>query len=206
MITKPSIQWLNTDSNPLLINDSSVVLNSMTNNVAIYDAPTPTLAEIQTALDNFTNAVADAAIGGPAATVKMNNLRLILTNLLRQLASYVAVACKGSMENLILSGFPVQKPVRQTIGPLPAPQGLAASHGAVLGQLTGKANPVFGASAYNWRLTPNTTGGIPVLSQTTAANQTFSNLTSGTAYAIECNAVGAAGTSDWSNPATMFAD
>jgi hypothetical protein len=206
MIIKPSIQWLNTDSDPLLVNDTSVILLAMANNVAIYATPSPALPEIQTALDNFSTALAPKADGGQSATSKKNNLRLILVALLRQLASYVTVACKGDMTNLILSGFPVQKPVRTPIGPLPAPQGLIVTHGVISGELDAKVNPVFGASAYNWTCTAATAGAVPQTGQSTATGYTFTGLTPGVSYTITANAVGAAGPSNWSNPVSMFAD
>jgi hypothetical protein len=116
------------------------------------------------------------------------------------------VACKGDMANLILSGFPPQKPVRTPVGPLPQPQGLTVSHGAQLGQLVASVNPVFGAANYNYRLTPNTPGATPIIEQDTASWHTFSNLTAGVNYNIEVSALGAAGPSDWSNPASLTAD
>ncbi len=206
MIIKPAISWLTTDSDALLINNCSVILKAMTDNIAIYDKPTPPLADIQTAWDNFSDAVAVAATGGPADTVKKNNQRLVLANLVRQLAAYVSVACKGSMENLILSGFPTQKPVRQPIGALPQPQGLTVTHGDLRGELSGKVNPVFGAVIYNWRLTPGTPGATPVVVQDTSASHTFTNLSAGVNYLIEVSAAGTAGQSDWSNPASLVAD
>ena len=72
---------------------------------------------IQTALDNLSDGIAATVNGGPAATINKNNLRLVAANLMRQLAAYVTVACKGSMPNLILSGFPTQKQVRTPVGP-----------------------------------------------------------------------------------------
>ena len=206
MIVKPAISWLTTDSDALLINDTRVVLKAMADNVTLYDKPAPPLPDIQTALDNFGNGVAEAAVGGPSATAKKNNLRLLLISLMRQLASYVTVACKGDMLNLILSGFPVQKPVRQPIGVLPAPQGLKVEHGSHRGELVAYVNPVFGAATYTWRLTPATPGATPVITQTTAAKQSFSDLTSGVAHAVEVYAMGAAGPSDWSNPSSLIAD
>jgi hypothetical protein len=41
--------------------------------------------------------------------------------------------------------------------------------------------------------------------QSTAASYTFSGLTPGVAYTIAGNAVGAAGPSNWSNPASLIA-
>jgi len=204
MIVKPAIGWINTDSDALFLNNSSVVLNAIDDNVAIYAQPTPALAVIQTALDDFANSI--VVNGGQADTIKKNNLRLVAGNLMRQLAAYVTVACKGSMANLILSGFPPQKPERTPVGPMPQPQGLTVSHGPQLGQLTARINPVFGAASYNYRLTPNTPGAVPIIEQDTASVHIFKNLIAGVIYKLEVNALGAAGTSDWSNPASLTAD
>jgi hypothetical protein len=205
MITKPAVSWLTTDSDALLINDTNVVLLGLTNNTAIYPAPLPTVADTQAALDKFSAAVAATADGGPSATSNKNNLRLILVGLLRQQASYVGVACKGDMTNLLLSGFPVQKPTRSPVGILPAPQNLTVTHGALSGSLVANVNPVFGAATYNWTCTPATAGAVPLTGQSTASNYTFSGLTPGMSYTIACNAVGAAGPSNWSNPASKIA-
>ena len=204
-IVKPATTWLTTDSDTELINDVDVILLGVGNNPNIYKTPNPPLADIQTASDNFAAALAAKASGGQADTSKKNNLRLILVGLMRQLANYVATACLGDMTNLLLSGFPTQKPSRQPIGPLPAPIGLVVKHGNH-GQLVAKANPVFGAAIYNWRCTPATAGAAPIVEQDTAANHAFSNLTSGVNYTIDVNASGTAGVSDWSNPASMIAD
>jgi hypothetical protein len=206
MIVKPATSWITSDSDSLLINDTTVILKAMADNAAIYSAPTPTLPVVQAALTNFSAGVAVAAVGSPADTVNKNNLRLILVGLLRQLASYVQVACKGDMMNLLLSGFPTQKPVRQPVGPLPAPANVSLDHGTNSGSLDAAANPVFGAANYNWKLTPATTGAAPIVSQSTASNYTFTGLTPGMSYTVEVNALGTAGLSDWSNPASLFCD
>jgi len=205
MIVKPSISWLTTDSDPMFINDVSVILLAVANNIAIYPSPTPTVPVIQTALNNFSTGLAAAADGGPSATSKKNNLRLIVVGLMRQLASYVAVACKGDMTNLLLSGFPTQKPDRAPIGVLPAPQNLIVKHGKISGNLDAKVNPVFGASTYNWTCTAVTAGAVPITAQSTAANFTFSGLTPGATYTSTVNAVGAAGPSNWSNAVKQIA-
>ena len=206
MNVKPAIQWINTDSDALFLNNAGVVLQSMDENVAIYATPTPSLAVVQSALDDVSNAIAATVNGGPPATLIKNNLRLVAGNLVRQLASYVTVACLGDMANLILSGFPPQKSTHTPVGPLPQPQGLKVSHGPQLSQLVARVKPLFGAVNYTFRLTPNTPGAVPVVVQTTAANYTFTNLTAGVTYKIEVSALGTAGASDWSNPASLTAD
>jgi hypothetical protein len=204
MIIKPSIQWLNTDTNAELINDTNVILTALADNVAIYATPTPPLPALQTALDNFVTGVANAAGGGPSATSARNNLRLILVGLMRQLASYVTVACQGDMTKLLLSGFPVQKPTRQPVGVLPAPANVTVTLGGRSGEIIVKANPVFGSSIYNWRLVNAATGAVVQTNQTPAANTLFSGLTPGGTYTVTLNAVGTAGPSDWSSPVSQM--
>ena len=203
-IVKPSISWLTSDSNALFINNTSVVLVAVAANVDIYKSPTPPLADVQTVLDNFTDGVAKAADGGPSATSKRNNLRLILVGLMRQLANYVASACNGDMTNLLLSGFPTQKPTRQPVGVLPPPNNVTLTQGDRSGEVVAKANPVFGASLYTWTLTPATPGAAVQTAQTTATRDTFTGLTPGATYSITVNAIGTAGASDWSNPASLM--
>ncbi|HTL72637.1 MAG TPA: fibronectin type III domain-containing protein [bacterium] len=205
MIIKPSITWLTTDSDALLINDVGVVLAGLANNPTIYTTPAPALPEVQTALDNFVAGVTAAADGGRSAISARNNLRLILVGLMRQLASYVQVACKGDMTNLLLSGFPVQKPVRQPVGVLPAPANVTIKLGERSGMLLAKASPVFGASIYNWRLTNASTGAVIQTGQTPSARTVFDGLTPGVTYTATVNTVGAAGPSDWSNPVSQMA-
>jgi hypothetical protein len=109
------------------------------------------------------------------------------------------------MENLVLSGFPIQKPTRAPIGILPAPQNLTVAHGALSGSLDAGVNPVFGASTYNWTCTAATAGATPLTGQSTAASYTFSGLTPGVSYTIAANAVGAAGPGNWSSPVSLIA-
>jgi hypothetical protein len=204
MIVKPSISWITTNPVPLFMNNCGVVILGITNNVDIYATPVPGIPVIQAALNTLTADQAATADGARSAMVKRDNSQLLLANLMRQLAAYVTVACKGDLHNLILSGFPPQKTTRTPVGMLPAPQGLILKQGAVSGMIVAKANPVFGASIYNWTCTPNTPGAVPLTSQGTAASCTFSGLTPGVTYTIAVNAVGAAGPSNWSNPASLM--
>lgn len=79
-------------------------------------------------------------------------------------------------------------------------------HGKHLGELKAKINQVLGSVIYNYRLTANTPGAVPVIEQDTASTHTFSNLIAGVKYIIDVNAAGSAGTSDWSSQASLTAD
>jgi len=200
MIVKPSISFLTGDSDALLITDTGSIITAMTGN-ASYPTPAPTLTVVQTALNDFIAAVADAANGGVTLTAIKNDKRADLVALLRELASYVQVACKGDLTVLLGSAFPIQKPQRFPIGVLPAPTGLTVTLGSRTGELNASATPIPGAGIYNWRVMAAAQPTVVVQSaQTTAASNIFDNLTPGVVYNIQANAVGSAGPSDWSDP------
>ena len=205
MAVKPATSWLNTDKDSELINDITAIIMAVDANVAIYATPAPPLASIQTELDSFTDDVAATVDGGPSATAKKKNQRLILVGLVRQLASYVQVACGGNMTKLLLSAFPVQKPTRSPIGVLSAPSNPTLVLGKRSGELDASVNPVFGASTYNWKLTSSVVGEAARSAQTTASYVTFTGLTPGVTYTMTCYVVGAAGPSDPSKPASQMA-
>jgi hypothetical protein len=48
--------------------------------------------------------------------------------------------------------------------------------------------------------------GVPLIEQDTASYHTFTGLTAGVTCKIEVSVLGAAGPSDWSNPASLTAD
>lgn len=205
MIVKPYISFVNDDSDAQLIVDVGGIITGLTGN-ASYPAPSPTLAAVTAALNAFTTAVNDAIGGGVALTSAKNDRRAELVALVRELASYVQVACKGDMTVLLTSGFPIQKPTRNPIGQLPVPANLKVTLGTHTGQLNASAAPVFGAAVYNWRLSTAAAPTVVVQSaQTTAASNTFTGLTPGVVYNAEVNAVGAAGPSDWSDPVPQMA-
>jgi hypothetical protein len=204
MIVKPSIAWIGANPAPLFINNCGVVVLGLTNNADIYATPVPGLLVVQAALDTLTADQAATADGGASVFKKRDNSRLVLANLMRQLAAYVTVACKGDLHNLILSGFPPQKTTRTPVGILPAPQGLVLKQGPLSGMIVANANPVFGSYTYNWTCTANTPGAVPLTAQGTAASWDFNGLTPGGIYTIALNAVGAAGASNWSNAVSLM--
>jgi hypothetical protein len=205
MITKPSISFLTTDSDPQLIVDVGGILTGMTGNVS-YVTPSPTLPVVTAALTAFSDAETAAVNGGVVLTAIKNDRRADLVALVRELASYVQVACKGDLTVLMSSGFPIQKPQRNPIGDLPAPANLTVTLGSHTGELDAAVAPVFGAAVYNWRISTAANPSAVVQSaQTTAASNTFTGLTPGVVYNAEVNCVGAAGPSDWSDPVPQMA-
>ncbi len=200
MIVKPSINFVNQDSDAELIKSTHIILAAMTDNPS-YPNPTPGLDIVTAALSEFTTAVANAADGGMTLTAIKNQKREALAALLRNLASYVTITCDGNLATLLSSGFPAQKSQRTPATIPVAPTDLIVSLGILSGELDADIPPVYGAATYNWQLFAAT---APTLilqrEQTTGGRTAFKGLTPGVIYGIQVNAVGSAGTGDWSNP------
>jgi hypothetical protein len=176
----------------------------MTNNAA-YPSPSPALAAITTATNDFATAIANAANGGTDLTVIKNQKRAALGALIRQLASYVHVACNGDLATLLTSGFPIQKPTRTPVGVLPAPATPVLSLGARTGELNASTSPIPNGYTYNWRVALASAPTVYVQeTQTTAARDVIEGLTPGQIYLVDVNVVGSAGPSDWSDTAQLM--
>jgi hypothetical protein len=204
MIVKPAISFLKSDSDSQLITDSTTINTCMTGNASYVD-PEPSLPDVAAATNEFSIALVNAADGGVTLTSIKNDKRDVLVGLLRDLASYVQVACKGDITVLLSSGFPIQKPQRSPIGELPAPV-VALSVGMSSGNLDCLVAPIFGAATYNWQIAVASAPDVILqTAQTTGGRNTFSGLTPGVTYAVQANAVGSAGASDWSKPVSQMA-
>jgi hypothetical protein len=72
-----------------------------------FTTPDPALADIQTALDTFTAAVAAKAQGGTQATKARDAARAALIALMRSLAIYVTKESKNNPTVMLSSGFDI---------------------------------------------------------------------------------------------------
>lgn len=205
MIVKPSVSFLLKDNDAALFNRVNGIVTAMTDNTS-YPSPTPTLADVGAANDDFAAAMANAVDGGLTLTAIKNQKRAALVALMRQLAIYVQANCADDLAVLLSSGFPAQKPQRQPVGVLQPPANLTVTYGPRTGELRAKASPVAGAAVYNWQLTSAANPGVVLQTgQSTAANYTFTGLTPGQVYNTVVNVVGAAGPSSWSEPVPQMA-
>src|ERR1035437_447255 len=151
MIIKPSIGFLNSDSDAQLIKDIQQILAGMTGNAG-YPKAAALLLLIKAALDEFTTALAAAAGGGVALTATKNDKRVTLCQLVRSLAADVTDECHGDLTVLLTSNFPIQKPQHFPIGDLPAPATPTLALGIHSGSLNANMVPVYGAVTYNWQV------------------------------------------------------
>jgi hypothetical protein len=204
MIVKPSISFLNDDSDPWLIKDFNRILAAMIGNVS-YPKAAALLLLVQTALAKFVAALAATGGGGEALTLAKNNARDALCVLGRSLANDVTEECNGDLTILMDSGFPIQKPLRFPIGPLTTPVAPTLALGQYSGDLNMSTTPVYGAVTYNWQVALASAPTVILQSvESTGANASFSGLTPGLLHVVTANAVGTAGTTDWSQPTTQM--
>ena len=204
MIVKPSIGFLNTDSNAELILAIRKIITCMTGNPS-YPKAVALLLLVQAALDAFSTAVTNASNGGTTLTSIRNDKREDLCVLVRSLAADVTDECKGDLTVLLTSGFPIQKPQRFPIGAVAAPGNPQLSLGTQSGVLNASVPPIYGAATYNWQLAAASAPSVILQTdETTAASTSFSGLTPGVIYIVQANAVATAGTSDWSQPSSQM--
>jgi hypothetical protein len=108
----------------------AVLIGLMKDN-ATYPSPPVTLANVQTAKDDFTAKIAAAKAGGPADTAAKNNSRQTLVSHLQSLASYVQIQCNNDKAILLSSGFQAAS-TNRTQAPLETSNGLVLKNaGAV---------------------------------------------------------------------------
>lgn len=205
MVVKIATAYLKTASDAQVVIITRSGISGVGNNTNIFATPVPALTVLTTGCDDFVTAIEDANNGGPAQTAIKNSKRGALVTLMQQFSSYVTITANGDMAVLKLSGLPTQKPTRTRIGPLDAPYGPVLTLGPVTGSLNAVTAPVYGASTYNWRVALASTPNVYVqTAQTTGARAQFTGLTRGQIYNVELNAVGAAGTSDWSDDSSLM--
>jgi hypothetical protein len=204
MIVKPYITFLLSDSDAQLVKDINRIFTSMTGNPS-YPKAVALLLLVKAALDQFIAALAAAGGGGVALTAVKNDKRDALCTLVRSLAGDVTDECDGDLTVLLTSGFPIQKPQHFPIGDLPAPGAPTLALGVHSGDLNAAVTPVYGAVTYNWQVALASAPTVILhTDETTAANTSFSGLTPGQIYVVTVNAVGSAGTSDWSQPTSQM--
>ena len=187
-----------------LDNFAQGVVDALTGN-ATYPAPPVTVADLQAAIRDFTAKMAAAQTGGPVVTAAKNNARQILIGMLRDVAAYVQIACKGDSAQLLSSGFKMQSSNRAQ-SPLEQPQNLQLKNGSA-GQLVAAVSPVRNANMYEGR-SKLADGAGDWTSVYTGDSQhiIFNGLTRGKDYTVQVRALGGStGQSDWSDPSTHMA-
>jgi hypothetical protein len=186
-----------------LVNFTQGVIDAMTGNAA-FPAPPVTLANLQTAKDDFASKLAAAQTGGVADTAAKNNSLQTLVGLLREVAAYVQMKCNNDPAVLLSSGFPMQSTSRASV-PLDKPEGLTLRNGSG-GQLIARVDPVKNVNMYEGRIKPIDGDWLPSVFTGDSQHIIFNGLTRGKDYTAQVRALGGStGQSDWSDPSSHMA-
>jgi len=155
---------------------------------------------LQTALTEFSAAIAAAAKGGTHATAAKTKKRHQLVSLLRQDALYVQANCNDDLETLLSSGF-LAASTTHAPSPLRKPEMTGVTQGNS-GQLVAKVKAIRNAKMYELRYGPQGTppDKMQVLGAlTNSRSMPINGLTVGTTYTVQVRAIGTTGYSDWSD-------
>ncbi len=165
------------------------IISNMTGN-ANFPTPTPTLAVVEAAADNYSSALVKALTGNRADVADKNAKRAELENVLRSLCTYVNLTANGDVTKLLTSGFDVSKDPQPVV--LTRPENLRVENGAASGTLLVSVKAVKGAHAYFHEYTTDATmaPGSWVSTTGTTSRMQFANLQPGTTYYCRVGAVG----------------
>ena len=186
-----------------LDNFAQGVIDALTGN-ATYPTPPVTLANLQTAVDDFSAKATAAQNGGPVESAAKRNSRQALLGMLRQTATYVQLKCNNDPELLLSSGFEAQSTNRTSV-PLPKPSTPLLKNGN-LGQLEAKVNAIKNTSMYEGRCKLDNGDWLPSVFSGDSRHILFNGLTPGKMYTIQIRALGGStGQSDWSDASSHMA-
>src|SRR5947209_16725812 len=154
------------------------ILNLLAALATKYPTPVPSLAAVQTALDNFSTSVQNALNGGRIEIGARNAARRALLSLVRQLGTYVQLHCADSVQNIIETGFEAVRAASSATDP-DAPINLSLQYtGMNNGELLLKFDPVWNARNYSIQVATSPDGPWEDQDLSTKSRVTITGLTS----------------------------
>jgi hypothetical protein len=180
------------------------ILKALTGN-ANFPTPPVDLGKLKAVLDAYSVLIGEAKDGGKKAITARNKQGEEVIQMLRALAMYVELNCKGDMNTFLSGGFQPRSRTRTPAPPLQPPTILSVDQG-VSGEFLVWIKPVGRhAKSYDVRsgvvgpggATPTTWSTVTVPNTKTAAR--INGLTPATTYAIQVRAYGHHGYTPWSD-------
>lgn len=175
-----------------LLDYTNHIINSLELNAAAF--PGILIAELKDKASKYADALALTKDGSPADTANKNNMRTILENALRSMASDCAEIANGDDSTFLLSGFQIKSKPSPS-GMLAAPKNFDILALLIPGLLEVRFKSVKNANAYEvyfgkYNTDPET---WELLKVTTAGKFTISDLESNQMFSARVRAVGAKG-------------
>lgn len=115
-----------------------------------FPSPPVTIEDFKKTLTDYGTAITEAKFGGRNAVSVKNTLQALVVIMMRDLAMYVNAVCKGNVDMLTTTAFPLTKE-REPIH-LTAPVIKQVLQGLDAGSLIVKATAVKGAKSYVYQL------------------------------------------------------
>lgn len=185
-------------------NKAKHILASMTANPNFTD-PIPTLAELQTAITNYSNAMVAAAELGKNNVATKNKYRTELELLLYQLGMYVMFIANGDVTILISSGYTLSKePEPQH---LDNPGMVVLENGITSGQLVSTVSRPRGSRGFVHEICDEQPTPATVWTSTPGSRSSFvfNRLVPGKQYWVRVAATGSGGQIAYSTVSSQFA-
>ena len=167
----------------------------------------PPLADVSTAADNLETAYNNSQVArqdSQEKTTLMYDLREALTKIVTRLGLYVENTSEGDVAKIQSAGMDVREEAGASTVP-EVPDGLSATAGDMEGEIDLQWEPVTQAVSYAIQQSPDPPGTWTQAAISTKSKHSIQNLTSGDKYWFRVAAVGSAGQSGWSDPATRIA-
>ena len=182
-----------------------LLVTKMTGNLN-YITPTPTLAQVDAGRVKLDTAIMEAASGDHSKVLARVLAEAEMDSLIVRLSQYVNTTAAGDVLMILGSGFELRKQP-EPIGPLPAPTDLEARTGTMPGEIDLQWTPVYGAYLYQVYVNttdPDVEAQWTLLNPTSPASYKATGLAPAKHIWFRVNALGAAGTSPFSDPAKGF--
>jgi hypothetical protein len=204
-------QGFNKDSDDAVIARGHAVVKGMKGNTAFPNPPVdPNVLEA--AVHNYEVANAEALVdGGKKAILAKKKERAIVIPMLKKLARYAEEASNNDLATLTSSGFEAQSTTKTPPQPLEQTTITQVEHGGP-GVLKVTYKRVKKARTYDVRFGVMAGGNTMPASWTIATfgrartPALITGLTPGATYAFQVRAFGAAGHTEWSQPATRMCE
>jgi hypothetical protein len=185
----------------VLISIAKAIVQALSGNVS-FPNPTPTLAEVTTAITALETAEALAISRIKGAVAARNDKRRTLVALMQELKAYVQKVADANQENgaaLIQSaGMNVKKAAVRK------PRIFAITQGAVSGAVKVVVPAAGRRAAYDWEWSTDGGKTWQLAPSTMQAKTSLVGLAAGTTVTVRYRAVTKAGEADWSQPTSFL--
>jgi len=181
---------------------------------AYFVTPTPPLADITTANDEFLTAFDDSIGGSDESKAILHEKETVVDNLVTQLGHYVEDTANNQPAiaiSIVLSAGMELKKDNAPIGDVLRPENVKATFGDIAGQVKLSYSRPKGAKAFVIQQKSGAGNFVPSQGITFTSGVTTNTrfiavgLTSGTSYTFRIAAIGAANQSDWSDVVVQMA-